>query len=81
MHAQKNTKASHHPMKYNLRTTAIVELASFTPLEEYQIDFLLRIGSFLSAAILNIQTPINVKLFPQSRQLKKFRLRLPEIAF
>jgi putative methionine-R-sulfoxide reductase with GAF domain len=44
------------PMKYDLRTMAIVELASFTALEDYQIDFLLRIGSFLSAAILNIQT-------------------------
>jgi CHASE3 domain sensor protein len=44
------------PLKYDMQTVAIVEIASFQSFETYQIEFLKKAGEFLASAILNTQT-------------------------
>lgn len=56
------------PLKYDIHTVAVVEIASFSFLEEYQIGFLKKAGEFLASAILNSQTTYKMKnLLGQSR--------------
>ncbi|MFZ6002115.1 MAG: CHASE3 domain-containing protein [Bacteroidota bacterium] len=43
------------PLKYDQRTVAVVEIASFHQFENYQLDFLKKAGEFLASAILNTQ--------------------------
>ncbi len=59
------------PMKYNLQTIAIIEIASFTTMEDYQIDFLLRAGAFLASAILNNQAASKITVLAEQEQMKR----------
>lgn len=43
------------PLKYDIHTVAVVEIASFFIFEEYHIEFLKKAGEFLASAILNSQ--------------------------
>ncbi|MBA4053774.1 MAG: hypothetical protein C0490_03605 [Marivirga sp.] len=56
------------PLKYDIHTVAVIEIASFSFFEEYQISFLKKAGEFLASAILNSQTTHKMKsLLEQSR--------------
>ncbi|MBC8109949.1 MAG: PAS domain-containing protein [Verrucomicrobia bacterium] len=44
------------PMKFNDKTEAILELASFEKFEAYQLDFLEKAGEFVASAILAAKT-------------------------
>jgi PAS domain-containing protein len=57
------------PLKYNEKTEAILELASFHFFEPYQIDFLQKTGEFVAAAIINAKVSTRMKvLLEQSQQ-------------
>jgi CHASE3 domain sensor protein len=56
------------PLKSDVHTVAMIEIASFSIFEEYQIGFLRKAGEFLASAILNAQTTYKMKyLLDQSR--------------
>jgi putative methionine-R-sulfoxide reductase with GAF domain len=44
------------PLKYNDRTEAVVELASFERLEDYQIQFIEKAGEFIASTIATVKT-------------------------
>lgn len=43
------------PLKYDVHTVAVVEMASFLCFEDFHIEFLKKTGEFLASAILNSQ--------------------------
>jgi CHASE3 domain sensor protein/putative methionine-R-sulfoxide reductase with GAF domain len=49
------------PLKYDVQTIAVIEIASFSVFEGYQISFLQKAGEFLASAILNSQTTYKMK--------------------
>jgi hypothetical protein len=49
------------PLKYDIHTVAIVELASFSDFEEHHTLFLKKAGEFLASAILNSQNTQKMK--------------------
>jgi len=56
------------PLKSDIHTVAMIEIASFSFFEEHQINFLKKAGEFLASAILNAQTTYKMKhLLDQSR--------------
>ncbi len=56
------------PLKYDIHTVAVVEIASFSFFEEFQVAFLKKAGEFLASAILNAQTTHKMKtLLDQAR--------------
>jgi methyl-accepting chemotaxis protein len=44
------------PMKYTEEVQAILEIASFTVYEPYQVEFLEKIGEFVASAVTTAQT-------------------------
>ncbi len=57
------------PLKYNEKTEAILELASFHSFEPYQIDFLQKAGEFVASAIIGAKVSTRMKvLLEQSQQ-------------
>lgn len=57
------------PMKYNDKTEAVLELASFHSFEKHQIGFLEKAGEFVASAVLNIKTASKMQsLFGVSAQ-------------
>jgi transcriptional regulator with GAF, ATPase, and Fis domain len=44
------------PMKYTEKVQAILEIASFTVYEPYQVEFLEKIGEFVASAVTTAQT-------------------------
>lgn len=56
------------PLKSDVHTVAMIEIASFTFFEDHQIGFLEKAGEFFASAILNSQTTYKMKhLLDQSR--------------
>jgi CHASE3 domain sensor protein/putative methionine-R-sulfoxide reductase with GAF domain len=49
------------PLKYDVHTVAVIEIASFLFFEGFQISFLQKAGEFLASAILNSQTTYKMK--------------------
>jgi PAS domain S-box-containing protein len=57
------------PLKYNEKTEAILELASFHFFEPYQMDFLQKAGEFIASAIIGAKVSTRMKvLLEQSQQ-------------
>jgi len=57
------------PLKYNDKTEAILELASFHFFEPYQLDFLEKAGEFVASAIIGAKVSNRMKvLLDQSQQ-------------
>ncbi len=57
------------PLKYNDKTEAILELASFHFFEPYQMDFLEKAGEFVASAIISAKVSSRMKvLLDQSQQ-------------
>jgi CHASE3 domain sensor protein/putative methionine-R-sulfoxide reductase with GAF domain len=49
------------PLKYDVHTVAVIEIASFSIFENFQVTFLQKAGEFLASAILNSQTTFKMK--------------------
>jgi PAS domain-containing protein len=57
------------PLKYNDKTEAVLELASFQFVEPYQMDFLEKAGEFVASAIIGAKVSARMKvLLDQSQQ-------------
>ena len=56
------------PLKYDMKTVAILEIASFNVFADHEIEFLKKAGEFLASAILSTQTTNKMsQLLEQSR--------------
>jgi CHASE3 domain sensor protein len=66
------------PLKYDVQTVAIVELASFSDFEEHQTTFLKKAGEFLASAILNSQNTQKMKTLLENARINEEQLRSQE---
>ncbi len=66
------------PLKYDVQTVAIVELASFTDFEEHQTQFLKKAGEFLASAILNSQNTLKMKALLDNAKMNEEQMRATE---
>jgi len=66
------------PLKYDVHTVAVVEIASFSLFEGYQITFLKKAGEFLASAILNSQTTYKMKHLLEQATINEENMRQRE---
>jgi hypothetical protein len=66
------------PLKYDVHTVAIIELASFQDFEEHHTMFLKKAGEFLASAILNSQTTQKMKTLLDNARLNEEQMRAQE---
>lgn len=66
------------PLKYDIRTVAIIELASFIGFEEHHTMFLKKAGEFLASAILNSQTTQKMKSLLENAKINEEQMRAQE---
>jgi len=66
------------PLKYDVQTVAIVELASFSDFEEHQTIFLKKAGEFLASAILNSQNTLKMKSLLNNAKMNEEQMRATE---
>jgi CHASE3 domain sensor protein len=66
------------PLKYDVHTVAVIELASFTDFEEHHTMFLKKSGEFLASAILNSQTTQKMKTLLENARMSEEQLRAQE---
>ncbi len=66
------------PLKYDIHTVAIIELASFIDFEEHHTMFLKKAGEFLASAILNSQTTQKMKTLLENARLNEEQMRAQE---
>jgi CHASE3 domain sensor protein len=66
------------PLKYDVHTVAIIELASFSDFEEHHTMFLKKAGEFLASAILNSQTTQKMKTLLENARLNEEQMRAQE---
>jgi CHASE3 domain sensor protein len=66
------------PLKYDVHTVAVVELASFTNFEAHHTMFLKKAGEFLASAILNSQTTQKMKALLDNARMNEEQLRAQE---
>ena len=66
------------PLKYDVQTVAIVELASFSEFEEHQTLFLQKAGEFLASAILNSQNTLKMKTLLENAKMNEEQMRATE---
>ena len=66
------------PLKYDVHTVAVVEIASFNFFEEHHINFLKKAGEFLASAILNSQTSFKMKHLLEQSQINEENMRQRE---
>lgn len=66
------------PLKYDIHTVAVIEIASFSFFEEYQIGFLKKAGEFLASAILNSQTTYKMKSLLEQATINEENMRQRE---
>ena len=66
------------PLKYDVQTVAIVELASFSDFEEHQTQFLRKAGEFLASAILNSQNTLKMKSLLDNAKINEEQMRATE---
>lgn len=60
------------PLKVNEDVLGVIEVASFYPLEEYQIDFVEKIGSTIASAFSSIKVNKNTaRLLEESREISE----------
>ncbi|SHH87056.1 sensor domain CHASE3-containing protein [Chryseolinea serpens] len=66
------------PLKYDITTVAILEMASFGDFEEHHILFLKKAGEFLASAILNSQTTFKMKNLLEQAHINEEQMRQRE---
>jgi putative methionine-R-sulfoxide reductase with GAF domain len=66
------------PLKYDIQTVAIVELASFNPFDPHHVMFLEKAGEFLASAILNSQNTQKMKSLLEHARLNEEQMRQRE---
>jgi CHASE3 domain sensor protein len=66
------------PLKYDIQTVAIIELAAFTGFEAHHIMFLQKAGEFLASAILNSQNTQKMKNLLESARMNEEQMRQRE---
>jgi putative methionine-R-sulfoxide reductase with GAF domain len=66
------------PLKYDIHTVAIIELASFNDFEEHHTMFLKKAGEFLASAILNSQTTQKMKILLENARINEEQMRAQE---
>lgn len=66
------------PLKYDIQTAAVIEIASFTFCEEFKITFLKKAGEFLASAILNSQTTNKMKHLLEQSKVNEENMRQRE---
>jgi CHASE3 domain sensor protein len=63
------------PLKHDLQTVAIIEIATFKEIEPYQITFIQKAGEFLASAITNTRTTIKMKTLLDEASIKEVMMR------
>ncbi len=58
------------PLQFNQVVYGVIEIASFKPLEQYQIDFVERVGEMTASAILSIK--VNLRTSELLQETKKY---------
>ncbi len=66
------------PLKYDVHTVAIMELASFNTFEEHHVMFLQKAGEFLASAILNSQNTQKMKNLLENARITEEQMRQRE---
>jgi CHASE3 domain sensor protein len=66
------------PLKYDVHTVAVIEIASFSFFEAFQISFLQKAGEFFASAILNSQTTFKMKSLLEQATINEENMRQRE---
>jgi CHASE3 domain sensor protein len=66
------------PLKYDIQTVAIIELASFYDFQPHQIQFIQKAGEFLASAILNSQNTQKMKNLLEAARTNEEQMRQRE---
>jgi GAF domain-containing protein len=66
------------PLKYDIKTVAIFELASFYDFQEHHIQFIQKAGEFLASAILNSQNTQKMKNLLEAARINEEQMRQRE---
>lgn len=66
------------PLKYDIQTVALIELASFNGFEPHHIMFLEKAGEFLASAILNSQNTQKMKNLLEHARINEEQMRQRE---
>jgi CHASE3 domain sensor protein len=66
------------PLKYDVHTVAVIEIASFSFFEAFQVTFLQKAGEFLASAILNSQTTYKMKNLLEQATINEENMRQRE---
>jgi CHASE3 domain sensor protein len=66
------------PVKNDVQTVGLIEMASFHFFEAYQINFLQKAGEFLASAIINSQTTHKMKYLLEQAQINEENMRQRE---
>jgi len=66
------------PMRYNDQTIAVAEFASFTELEDYRVQFLLRTGEYLASSIANANTTQHMKTMLEEAGIREQQMKQRE---
>ena len=66
------------PLKYDIYTVAVIEIASFSVFEGYHVTFLQKAGEFLASAILNSQTTYKMKHLLEQATINEENMRQRE---
>lgn len=66
------------PLKYDIQTVAVVELASFNTFDQHHIMFLEKAGEFLASAILNSQNTQKMKNLLEHARINEEQMRQRE---
>jgi PAS domain S-box-containing protein len=69
------------PLKYNTKTEAVLELASFHIFEQHKIDFLQKAGEFVASAIITakVSTKMEIMLNETQQQAEEMRSQEEEM--
>ena len=66
------------PLKFNEQVEGVLEIASFYPFKQYEIDFLERIGEIIASAIVNIRGAVKMKKMMQTMQVQSEEMKSQE---
>ena len=67
-----------YPMKHNETVVALIEIASFTPLDQYALDFLANACKSIAASIIAIQSSARTKILLEKSQQQTEEMRAQE---
>jgi len=67
-----------YPMKHNETVVALIEIASFTPLDQYALDFLANACKSIAASIIAIQSSARTKMLLEKSQQQTEEMRAQE---